>query len=174
MSISIQSTTNNPYAIPSLLNSASQTNATSPFANLNLTSTQNTQIQSILQNAQSQSLSFSQVQSQINSVLSPTQQTAMQSNVQKSQAHHHHHRSGGSSDATSSIASNTDAFGVPNVTNASSDTSTPTSSIAGSFADLLDTAGNGNPSSLLSQLTNPFSTIAATIAAQSQFQAVSS
>jgi Spy/CpxP family protein refolding chaperone len=56
-----------------------------PFANLNLTSSQQSQIQQILQSAQSQGLSLDQVNSQINAILTPTQQTAFASDLQNLQ-----------------------------------------------------------------------------------------
>jgi Spy/CpxP family protein refolding chaperone len=56
-----------------------------PFANLNLTSSQQTQIQSILQNAQSQGLSPDQVNSEIEGVLTTSQQSTFASDLQNLQ-----------------------------------------------------------------------------------------
>jgi Spy/CpxP family protein refolding chaperone len=70
----------------SLFGSASQTDGSSntslrPFANLNLSEAQRTQIRSIFQNAKSQGLSQSEVQQQIGAILTPAQQTTLQSNL---------------------------------------------------------------------------------------------
>jgi Spy/CpxP family protein refolding chaperone len=51
------------------------------FADLNLTSAQQAKINQILQNAKSQGLSPSQVQSQINAVLTPAQQSTLQNEL---------------------------------------------------------------------------------------------
>lgn len=105
--------------------SLQSTNATSPFANLNLSSTQQTQMQSILGNAQSQGESFSQVQNQVQHVLSPAQQQTLQTDLAQLKGHHsgHHHGQDGAdeSSATADVlspnygastaeASNTDAM----------------------------------------------------------------
>jgi Spy/CpxP family protein refolding chaperone len=58
-----------------------------PFSNLNLSSQQQSQIQDILSQAKSQGLSPSQVQSEINNVLTPDQQKTLQSDLQKLHAH---------------------------------------------------------------------------------------
>jgi Spy/CpxP family protein refolding chaperone len=76
-----------------------------PFANLNLTADQRTQIRSILSNAKTQGTSEAQVQSQIAGVLTPQQQQTLQTDLQQGQgssAGHHHHHHGGHSSATSS------------------------------------------------------------------------
>ncbi len=91
--------------------SLQSTNAYNPFANLNLSSTQQTQIQSILTGAQSQGESFSQVQGQVQSVLNPTQQQTLQTDLTQLKGHHsgHHHGShgaGGSSAATDVLSPN--------------------------------------------------------------------
>jgi hypothetical protein len=95
-----------------------------PFANLDLTADQSSQIRSILQNAQSQGLSPTDVQNQINNVLTQQQQQTLQTDLsaQKSSGHHHHHghhHSGGSSSSSAASTSSTspttatDAFGIP-------------------------------------------------------------
>jgi Spy/CpxP family protein refolding chaperone len=73
-----------------------------PFANLNLTSTQQTQIQQILQSAQKNHTSIDQVNSQIEAVLTDAQKTTFQSDLQTVQTaqggvsgHRHHHGAGG-------------------------------------------------------------------------------
>jgi Spy/CpxP family protein refolding chaperone len=70
----------------SLFGSTSQTDGSSsnslrPFANLNLSEAQRTQIRSIFQTAKSQGLSQSQVQQQIGAILTPAQQTTLQSDL---------------------------------------------------------------------------------------------
>ncbi len=83
--------------------------ANSPFANLNLTATQQTQIQSILQTGQSQGDSFSQVIGQVDNVLSPSQQQTLQTDLaaHKSQhsGHHHGGHGGGGSSSTTDVLS---------------------------------------------------------------------
>lgn len=77
-----------------------------PFANLNLATDQKNQIDQIFANAKSQGLSPSQVQSQINGVLTTQQQQTLQSDLQTVQSqHHHHHGGGGSSSESSSLLS---------------------------------------------------------------------
>jgi Spy/CpxP family protein refolding chaperone len=83
-----------------------------PFANLNLTSDQRSEIRSILSNAKSQGTSEAQVQTQINAVLTPQQQQTLQTDQQQGQGtqaghHHHHHHGGGGSSSTSSTTSAT-------------------------------------------------------------------
>jgi Spy/CpxP family protein refolding chaperone len=84
-----------------------------PFANLNLTAGQRTQIRSILSNAKSQGTSEAQVQSQIAAVLTPQQQQTLQTDLQQGQGssagHHHQHHHGGQSSAASSTTSSTSA-----------------------------------------------------------------
>lgn len=91
------------------------TQNTSPFANLNLTTQQQQQISQILQSAQSQGLSPSQVRSQIDSVLTPAQQTQLQ---RQAQGHHHHHHGGSASTNSTASSSDTDEFGIPTNTSA--------------------------------------------------------
>lgn len=81
---------------------------TGPFANLNLTAAQKTQVDSIVSTAQNQGLSFSQINSQIYGVLTPTQQQTFQSDLQQLQGqhpHHHHHGSSGDSPESTSLLS---------------------------------------------------------------------
>jgi Spy/CpxP family protein refolding chaperone len=85
------------------------------FANLNLTSTQASQIQQIINTAQSQGLSESKVQSNINALLTPAQQATLASNLASAgtpHSHHSHQRAGKASDAVSA-AGDTDEFGIP-------------------------------------------------------------
>jgi Spy/CpxP family protein refolding chaperone len=57
------------------------TDSTGPFANLDLTSSQQSQVSQILSNAQSEGLTFSQVNSQISAILTTTQQTSFESDL---------------------------------------------------------------------------------------------
>ena len=81
-----------------------------PFANLDLSEDQRTQIRQIMSDARSQGLSESQVQTQINAVLTPQQQQTLQQDVQTAQSsgsghhHHHSHGSGGPSSIISPIS----------------------------------------------------------------------
>ena len=114
----------------SLSTSVNNSLATTP-ANLDLTQAQQTQIQQILQNAQNQGLSQQQVQSQIDSVLTPAQQSALQKDMQS--RHHHHHHGGGSSSSVSSDG--TDEFGIPTTLASASTTSASTiSTIAAAYS----------------------------------------
>ena len=66
---------------------SSSSSATSdPFTNLDLTDSQKSQIQSILENAQTQGLSPSDVLTQIDAVLTTSQQSTLQSDLQSLQA----------------------------------------------------------------------------------------
>jgi signal transduction histidine kinase len=108
------------------------TQTANAFANLNLTQSQQTQIQQILQNAQTQGLSPQQVQTQINAVLTPTQQLALQKDLQ---SRHHHHHGGGGSSSTSSSNDDTDEFGIPTtLASASTNSASTISTIAASYA----------------------------------------
>lgn len=83
-----------------------------PFANLDLTSDQRSQIRQILTTARSAGTSEAQMQNQINAVLTPQQQQLQTDQQQQGQAghtghHHHHHHGGGSSSAASATASST-------------------------------------------------------------------
>ncbi len=80
MSLSVQGLAN-PYA-STMSGSNSLQPASSPFANLDLTSDQQTAIQSILQSGRSNGQTFAQMQSQIQSVLTPTQQQTLQNDLQ--------------------------------------------------------------------------------------------
>jgi hypothetical protein len=77
-----------------------------PFANLDLTSAQRTQLRSIFTAAKANGTSRSQVQQQVNAVLTPAQQQALKSDQTAFTAgghqHRHHHSA---TDATSSDAS---------------------------------------------------------------------
>jgi signal transduction histidine kinase len=103
-----------------------------PFANLNLTQAQQTQIQQIFQNAQNQGLSAQQVQAQINAVLTPAQQSTLQQDLQ---SRHHHHHGGGGGSSSSLSNDGTDEFGIPTTLASASSTSASTiSTIAASYA----------------------------------------
>ena len=68
-----------------LFGSTSQTGGTSnslrPFANLNLTEDQRTQIRSIFKTAKTDGSTQAQIQQQIFAILTPTQQTTLQSDI---------------------------------------------------------------------------------------------
>jgi len=101
-----------------------------PFANLNLSSAQQTQIQQILQKARNEGLSQAEVQAQINAVLTPAQQATLQQNVQNQGQHHRH----GASNSGSS-SSDTDEFGIPvTLASASSTSASAISNIAASYS----------------------------------------
>jgi hypothetical protein len=103
--------------------------ANSVLANLNLTSTEASQISAILNGGQGQS--FAQLANRIGAVLTPSQQKTFASNLQSIQSHHGH-KGGGGSGSSSTIDSDTDAFGVSSVNNA-----TPATTAASSlFSDL--------------------------------------
>jgi len=58
------------------------TDPNGPFANLDLTSTQQTQIASILKNGQAQGLSFDQINAQISAILTTSQQATFATDIQ--------------------------------------------------------------------------------------------
>jgi hypothetical protein len=149
------------------LSTQSVTSASSLFANLNLTAAQNTQVQNILTTAKSQGESPSQVNSQVSSILSPTQQATFQSDLQQAKGgHHHHHGGGGSStSATSGLDSTTDALGVSN-----SATDPDSTTGADALDNLFGAITGSSTSTQAGQSTNPFSSIAANFAVQSQLQ----
>ncbi len=124
MSLSIQGATN-PY-VAAVSGSSNVQPASSPFANLDLTSAQQTQIQSIVQSGQSQGLSFSQVQNQIRGVLSPSQQQTFDTDLQSVKHSGHHHHRGGSdgSSATADVLS--PSFGQTDDDESTSTASAPT------------------------------------------------
>lgn len=108
----LQQQTQGVSSTSSSSSSSSQTQTQSNvFANLNLTSQQQQQISTILQNAQSQGTDPKQVRSQIASVLSPTQQSTLQSNVQNARSagsgRHHDNDGDGQSASTTSTTSAT-------------------------------------------------------------------
>ncbi|MDB5091969.1 MAG: hypothetical protein JWO85_70 [Candidatus Eremiobacteraeota bacterium] len=108
---------------------SSQSNQSTPslFANLNLTSDQQTKIDTILADAKTNGTSSTDVKSQIDAVLTDAQKTQLAANVQNARAsgsgHHRHHGGGGGTDATSS-------------TSASSTTASTTSSSSVTATDL--------------------------------------
>lgn len=125
-------------------------NPNGPFANLNLTTDQTNKIDSILSTAKSQGLSFAQVNSQINQVLTPQQQQTLQSDLQQVKAHHghHHHGSGGSS----STPSSSNSPSLLSQLDLSSDQQTQ----IGQLVQNAQSSGT-SPSTLLSQIGNVLS-----------------
>lgn len=101
----IQSVTNSPYQTQST-SSSSTTPApqnpfldpNGPFANLNLTPTQQQQLQQIFSQNSGTQQSPSQVIDQIEAVLTPQQQQTLQNDLQTLHSHHHHHGGSSSSD----------------------------------------------------------------------------
>jgi len=81
-----------------------------PFGNLDLTSQQQSEIQNIFSQAKPQGLSPSQVQSQINNVLTPDQQKTLQSDLQKLHAHRHGQESSDSSSSSDASDSSVAAY----------------------------------------------------------------
>jgi Spy/CpxP family protein refolding chaperone len=121
--------------IASTPNAAQSTTASLPTAltNLNLTQAQQTQISQMLQNAQSGTVSSSQLKSEIESVLTPSQLAQLRS---EHHGHHHGHKassSSSSSDSTSGTSSDEDAFGVTIPTSTASSTSQSISNVAATF-----------------------------------------
>jgi hypothetical protein len=110
----------------------SELSSTSPFANLNLSAGEQSQIAAILRSSQGQP--FAQIANSISGVLTSTQRQTFSNDLrslQTSGSHHHHHGSGGSGSSTA-IDSGTDGFGV-----ASTSSATPTATAASSlFSDL--------------------------------------
>jgi Spy/CpxP family protein refolding chaperone len=125
---------------------SSTTAENSPFANLDLTQSQQSSISQTFTQLQSGAITQAQAQSQITSVLTPAQQTQLQQNLQQLRPHHHrhHHESNGnsssSSSSSSSSAPDTDAFGIPLSANVSSTGSI--GDVASSFWAQSQTNGN--------------------------------
>jgi hypothetical protein len=114
---------------------ASGTTSASPFSNLNLTPTEQTQISAILKSSQGQS--FAQIANSIENVLTPAQKQTFASDLQGLQSsggHHHHHGGGGS--GASTIDSGTDAFGVSSLAASSPTTASAASASSSLFSDL--------------------------------------
>jgi len=81
-----------------------------PFANLDLTEAQRTQIRSIFTSAKQDGTSQADVQSQVNAVLTPAQQQALTGDIKAGgSGHHHHHEADSSSTQTAAapVASTT-------------------------------------------------------------------
>ncbi|MHB8462312.1 MAG: hypothetical protein ACYDA1_06675 [Vulcanimicrobiaceae bacterium] len=121
-------------AIAQLFGANGSQSSTSPFSNLNLTAQQQSQFKSIFQSAASGTVSPAQIHAQIDSVLTSTQQTTLQSDLKSLKSHFGHAK--GSPSSSSSLDSDTDAFGVPNTTTTPLQTQNPFSSIAAQFAAL--------------------------------------
>jgi len=85
------------------------TNSLRPFANLNLTEEQRTQIRAIFKEAKSQGLSQTQIQQQINAVLTTAQQSTLQSDIAAFQA-----QQSSTSSTSSTSSSQSQSQGPPN------------------------------------------------------------
>lgn len=120
--------------IASTPNTAASTTSSLPsaLANLNLTQAQQSQINQFLQDAQSGNVSSSQLKSEIESVLTPSQLAQL-----RSEHHHHHHgaQSNGpsSSSSTSGTTSDEDAFGVTIPTSTASSTTQSIGNVAATY-----------------------------------------
>jgi Spy/CpxP family protein refolding chaperone len=84
--------------------------ASGPFANLDLSSQQQSEIKSILSQAKSQGLSRSQVQSEINKILTPEQQQTLQSDLQKLRTQRQAPESSNTSGSSESLGSSGAAY----------------------------------------------------------------
>lgn len=140
------------------------TNATGPFANLNLTSQQQQQLQQIFGQARSNGSTPAQVQSQVDAVLTPQQQQTFQSDAQqlKSQHHgHHHHAGSGSSGASgnsSSLLSQLDLTSdqqtqIGQLVQSAQSNGTSPSDLLSQIDDVLTTSQQSQLNSLLSSPT---------------------
>jgi len=87
------------------------TSSLRPFANLDLTEQQRTQIRAIFQQAKTQGLSQTQIQQQINAVLTPAQQTTLQNDISQFQSQNS--AATGTSSSTSSTSSATSSTQTP-------------------------------------------------------------
>ena len=115
----LQSATS-PYAIAAATVSPYDTLTTSqslltdpngPFANLDLTSQQQSEIQQLLSsNSQSGSQTPTQLFQQVENILTPQQQAQLKTDLETSSAHHHHHHHAASSTTDSTDASTTAAY----------------------------------------------------------------
>jgi Spy/CpxP family protein refolding chaperone len=88
------------------------TSSLRPFANLDLTEQQRTQIRAIFQQAKTQGLSQTQIQQQINAVLTPAQQTTLQNDISQFQSQNSA-ATGTSSSSASSTSSATSSTQTP-------------------------------------------------------------
>ena len=101
MSFAIQGVSSSPFLLQTVSTAASVTvpstasGTTDPFSNLNLTSTQQQQVQQVIQDLQSGTIAPSLAQSQINAILTPQQQQTLQTDLQQIKGAHHHHHGGG-------------------------------------------------------------------------------
>ena len=116
--------------------------AVNPFANLNLTSDQQQQIEQIFQNAQTQGPTPAQVQNQVNAVLTPAQQSQLQKDLQ---ARHHHHHGGGGGSSSLTQSEDTDAWGIPLSSGGSSTATQSLSNLAASFSVQQQLSSNQDP-----------------------------
>ena len=92
----LSTTTQDPFSDPN-----------GPFANLDLTTQQQSQIQQLLSsNSQSGSQSPTQLFQQVENILTPQQQATLKTDLEtKSAHHHHHHHSSASTTDTSNSSS---------------------------------------------------------------------
>jgi len=117
-------------AAANTIDGTTSSNVTSPFANLNLTASQQTSVGQTLEQLQSGSITSAQAQTQISSVLTPAQQSQLQQNLRELQTHRHHHHDSSSPSSSSPSSTDTDEFGIP---------TTGTGSSTGSIGDVAAT-----------------------------------
>jgi hypothetical protein len=77
-----------------------------PFGNLDLTEAQRTQIRSIFTSAKQDGTSQSDVQNQVNAVLTPAQQKTLAGDKAAGSGHHHHHHHESEATSQTSAAPN--------------------------------------------------------------------
>jgi hypothetical protein len=91
-----------------------------PFANLDLTEAQRTQLRSIFTSAKQNGTSQADVQKEVNAVLTPAQQQTLASDIKAGGAqfggHHHHHQSTDASTTPSSDATQASSSTSPSST----------------------------------------------------------
>jgi Spy/CpxP family protein refolding chaperone len=114
MSYGVQGVSNSPYltlATGSIQPSTTQpptnpfADPNGPFANLNLTTQQQQQIQQLFsQNSNSSTQTPTQVFSQVESVLTPQQQQTLQSDLETLKSHHHHHQGASGANSTNPLS----------------------------------------------------------------------
>ena len=90
------------------------TSSLRPFANLDLTESQRTQIRAIFQQAKTQGLSQTQIQQQINAVLTPAQQTTLQNDISQFQSQQNLDTTGNATGTSSTTPSSSATQTPPN------------------------------------------------------------
>lgn len=107
MSYGVQGVSSSPYLTATTVSPSAASamqpsqdpfaNPNGPFANLNLTAAQQQQIQQLFsQNSNSGTQTPTQLFSQVEALLTPQQQQALQTDLETLSSHHHHHHHSGS------------------------------------------------------------------------------